>query len=72
MTLIKYMGTMRRYGYYVSTSPTAYQKDHFFCFNRGSLYFVLCPTYLVHSRKQIERMTADDLEGELIAKLFVL
>ena len=69
MTLIKYMNTVRRYGYGVSTCPTAYQKDHYFCRNNQDTY----PTIrIVHSRKQIERMSPDDLEGELIVRMFVV
>ena len=69
MTLIKYMGTMRRYGYGVSTCPTAYKKDHYFCRDNRDIYPII---RIVHSRKQIERMTPDDLEGELIIRMFVL
>ena len=69
MTLIKYMGTMRRYGYIMNTSPTAYKKDHHFCRKRGDKYQTI---RIVHSLRQIDRMTLEDLEGELIARLFVL
>lgn len=63
------MDTMWRYGYIVNRSPTAYQKDHYFCRKSKDAYQTI---RIVHTRKQIERMTPEDLEGELIAKLFVL
>jgi hypothetical protein len=69
MTLIKYLGTMRRYGYRVSTCPTAHQKDLYFSRNNRDTYLTIP---IVHSRKQIERMTPDDPEEELIDRLFVL
>lgn len=72
VTLIRYINTVRRYGYGVSTCPTAHQKDHYFCRKSGDSYSVIYSPPLVHSRKQIERMTPDEFEGELIAKLFVL
>jgi hypothetical protein len=69
MTLIKYMDTMRRYGYNVNTCPTAYQKDHYFCRKGGDIYPII---RIVHSRRQIERMTPDDLEGQLMVRMFVV
>jgi hypothetical protein len=69
MTLIKYMDTMIRYGYIVNTSPTAYQKDHYFCRKSGDKYSII---RIVHSRRQVERMTPDDLEGQLMIRMFVV
>ena len=53
----------------MNTSPTAYKKDHHFCRKRGDKYQTI---RIVHSLRQIDRMTLEDLEGELIARLFVL
>jgi hypothetical protein len=57
------------YGYGVYTCPTAYQKDHYFCRNNGDIRQTIV---IVHSRKEIERMSPDDLEGELIVRMFVV
>jgi hypothetical protein len=53
----------------VYTCPTAYQKDHYFCRNNGDIRQTIV---IVHSRKEIERMSPDDLEGELIVRMFVV
>lgn len=66
---------MARYGYGVSTCRTAYQKDHYFCrttYSPGTLGYWEESISFVHSRKQIERMTPDDLEGQLMVRMFVL
>jgi hypothetical protein len=67
MTLIEYRRILSRYGYrarysYVETAS----RDHLFVERAGY------PISFAHSRKEIERMSPDDLEGQLIEEMFVV
>ena len=68
MTLETYMKTLWRYGYTARYSHgESATRDHLFVESRPWL-----PICFVHSRKQIKRMTPDDLEGQLMVRMFVL